>query len=355
MAEDSFQEKTEQATPRKLQKSREEGQVVKSVEIQSVLVLLSGLLVLYGFGFFYYKEFLSVMRHSFTFQHIPELNLSQCVTLIHKFGFRTLIILSPIFIAVFIMAMLSGFVQVGFVIALKAIEPDWSKMSMMKGFERLFSSKSIFEAIKSIFKLTIIGLISWYIIKGEISKIKMLYSTSIDHILLYTLRVAFKIFFWVIIVMIFLAILDYLFQRWQFMKQMKMTKQEVKEESKQSEGDPQVKSRIKTLQYQAARKRMMQEVPKSDVVVTNPTHLAIAIQYDAAKMNVPKVVAKGAGLIAERIKTVAYEHDVPVVENKELAQNLYKLIDIGDEIPAQFFQAVAELLAYVYKLKGKTS
>jgi flagellar biosynthesis protein FlhB len=355
MAEDSFQEKTEQATPRKLQKSREEGQVVKSIEIQSVLVLLSGLLALYGFGFFYYKELLSVMRHSFIFHHIPEMNLSQCVTLIQKFGFRALIILSPIFTAVFIMALLSGFVQVGFVIALKAIEPSWSKMSMIKGFERLFSSKSFFEAFKSIFKLTVIGLISWYIVKGETSKIKMLYSTNIDHILLYTLRVAFKIFFWVIIVMIFLALLDYLFQRWQFMNQMKMTKQEVKEESKQSEGDPQVKSRIKTLQYQAARKRMMQEVPKSDVVVTNPTHLAIAIQYDASKMNVPKVVAKGAGLIAERIKTVAYEHDVPVVENKELAQNLYKLIDIGDEIPAQFFQAVAELLAYVYKLKGKTA
>ncbi len=355
MAEDSFQEKTEQATPRKLQKSREEGQVVKSIEIQSVLVLLSGLLALYGFGFFYYKEFLSVMRHSFTFHHIPEMNLIQCISLIHKFGFRMLIILSPIFTAVFIMAMLSGFVQVGFVIALKAIEPKWSKISIIKGFERLFSSRSFFEAIKSIFKLAIIGLISWYIVKDETSRIKMLYSTSIDHILLYTLRIAFKIFFWVIIAMFFLAILDYLFQRWQFMQQMKMTKQEIKEESKQSEGDPQVKSRIKTLQYQAARKRMMQEVPKSDVVVTNPTHLAIAIQYDASKMNVPKVVAKGAGLIAERIKTVAYEHNVPVIENKELAQNLYKLIDIGDEIPAQFFQAVAELLAYVYKLKGKTS
>jgi len=355
MAEDSFQEKTEQATPRKLQKSREEGQVVKSIEIQSVLVLLSGLLALYGFGFFYYKEFLSVMRHSFTFHHIPEMNLIHCVSLIHKFGFRTLIILSPIFTAVFIMAMLSGFVQVGFVIALKAIEPKWSKISIIKGFERLFSSRSFFEAIKSIFKLAIIGLISWYIVKDETSRIKMLYSTSIDHILLYTLRIAFKIFFWVIIAMFFLAILDYLFQRWQFMQQMKMTKQEIKEEAKQCEGDPQVKSRIKTLQYQAARKRMMQEVPKSDVVVTNPTHLAIAIQYDASKMNVPKVVAKGAGLIAERIKTVAYEHNVPVIENKELAQNLYKLIDIGDEIPAQFFQAVAELLAYVYKLKGKTS
>jgi flagellar biosynthetic protein FlhB len=139
------------------------------------------------------------------------------------------------------------------------------------------------------------------------------------------------------------------------MEQMKMTKQEIKEESKQSEGDPQVKSRIKTLQYQAARKRMMQEVPESDVVVTNPTHLAVAIQYDALKMNAPKIVAKGAGRIAERIKAIAYEHSVPVVENKELAQNLYKLIDIGEEVPAQFFQAVAELLAYVYKLKGKPS
>lgn len=356
MADDSFQEKTEQATPRKLQKSREEGQVPKSAEIQSVFVLLAGLLTLYGFGFpVYYKELLSLMRQSFTFHHIPDMNFVDCVFLLRKFGFQTLMILAPVFTAVFIMALLSGFVQVGFVIAFKAIEPKWDRLSIIKGFGRLFSKKSLFEAVKSTLKLIIIGVIAWYIIIDEIARIKMLHATQIDFILLYTVRVAFKIFFWVIVVMIFLSILDYLFQRWQFMEQMKMTKQEIKEESKQSEGDPQVKSRIKTLQYQAARKRMMQEVPESDVVVTNPTHLAVAIQYDALKMNAPKIVAKGAGRIAERIKAIAYEHSVPVVENKELAQNLYKLIDIGEEVPAQFFQAVAELLAYVYKLKGKPS
>lgn len=350
MAEDSFQEKTEQATPRKLQKSREEGQVARSMEVQSVFVLLAGLLALYGFGSLYYEELLNVMRFSFTFKDRPEMSLVDTVHMLHQLGFRVLLILSPLFTAVFIMALLSGFVQVGFVIAVKAIAPKWSKLSIIKGFGRLFSAKSLFEAVKSTLKLVIIGLIAWYIVQGEVPKIKMLYSTPVDFILLYTLRVAFKIFFWVIVVMIFLAILDYLFQRWQFMEQMKMTKQEVKEESKQSEGDPQVKSRIKTLQYQAARKRMMQEVPESDVVVTNPTHLAVAIKYDPATMSAPQVMAKGAGLVAERIKAVAHEHQVPVIENKQLAQNLYKLIDIGEEVPAQLFQAVAELLAYVYKL-----
>ena len=168
-------------------------------------------------------------------------------------------------------------------------------------------------------------------------------------------RIALIVFAKICALLIFLAFVDYLFLKWEMEQKMKMTKQEVKEESKQSEGDPQVKSRIKTLQYQAARKRMMQEVPESDVVVTNPTHLAVAIKYDASNMSAPQVVAKGAGLIAERIKAVAHEHDVPVIENKQLAQNLYKLIDIGEEVPAQFFQAVAELLAYVYKLKGKTA
>jgi len=155
-------------------------------------------------------------------------------------------------------------------------------------------------------------------------------------------------------VMLLLAIADYAFQRWQFEKQLKMTKQEVKDEMKQTEGDPLVKSRIKSIQIQTARRRMMQEVPEADVVVTNPTHLAMAIRYDSGSMGAPRVVAKGAGHVAERIKQLASDHHIPVIENKKLAQNLYKLVKLGEEVPIQLYQAVAELLAYVYKLKGKT-
>jgi flagellar biosynthetic protein FlhB len=169
------------------------------------------------------------------------------------------------------------------------------------------------------------------------------------------LRVIFKIFIWVILIMTVLAVLDYAFQKWQFEEQLKMTKQEVKEEHKQTEGDPQVKARIKSLQLQTARQRMMHQVPEADVVVTNPTHLALAIRYTPDVMNAPRVVAKGSGAVAHRIKDVAMGHGIPVVENKKLAQNLYKLVNIGEEIPVQHYQAVAELLAYVYKFKGKTA
>jgi flagellar biosynthetic protein FlhB len=193
------------------------------------------------------------------------------------------------------------------------------------------------------------------VVKNEVERIPFLYHQTTEAILIYMCKVSFKIFIWTISIMVIMAILDYLFQRWQFEEQIKMTKQEVKDESKQAEGDPQVKARIGSLQQQAARRRMMQDIPKADVVVTNPTHLALAIKYDALSMNAPKILAKGAGAVAERIKNVAKENDIPVVEDKELAQNLYKTVEIGDEIPVTLFKAVAELLAYVYRLKGKTA
>ncbi len=172
-------------------------------------------------------------------------------------------------------------------------------------------------------------------------------------ILAYMMKVTYKIFIWVIIPMTVVALLDYMYQKWQFEEKLKMTKQEVKEEHKQAEGNPQVKQRIRALQFEAARKRMMAEVPKADVIVTNPTHLAVAIVYNPMAMRAPKVVAKGAGLIAAKIRELATEAQVPIIENKELARNLYKTVDIGKEIPGDLYRAVAEILAYVYRMKGK--
>lgn len=355
MAEENFQEKTENATPKKREKTREEGQTARSVEIASVFVLLTGILFLYFSGYISYKHLSDIMRHSFTFESIPECNSQYVVSLLNTFLRRVFLFILPLFISVFAVALLSNFLQVGFVFSHKAITPKFSRLSIVKGFGRLFSVKSLMELIKSVLKLCIIGIVSYFVVKSELERIPFLYHYSTGGILLYMCKISFKIFIWTISIMIILAILDYLFQRWQFEEQIKMTKQEVKDESKQAEGDPQVKARIRSLQQQVARRRMMQDVPKADVVVTNPTHLALAIQYDALSMTAPKIIAKGAGAVAERIKNVAKENDVPVVENKELAQNLYKTVDIGDEVPVNLFKAVAELLAYVYKLKGKTA
>ena len=261
----------------------------------------------------------------------------------------------PLMVAVVLVAFLANVMQVGFMIAPEKLTPEMSKISPIKGFGRLFSKQSFMELFKSLAKLAIVGGVAYWTVLGEMDNLDVLGKMEVAGICLYILKVILKIVIRVSVIMIILAAIDYVFQKWQFEEQLKMTKQEVKEEHKQSEGDPQVKSRIRKLQMDAARKRMMQEVPKADVVVTNPVHLAVAVKYDNFAMNAPQVVAKGAELVAEKIKAVAGEHGVPIVENKELAQSLYKTVEVGEEVPSDFYQAIAEVLAYVYRLKGKVS
>jgi flagellar biosynthetic protein FlhB len=214
------------------------------------------------------------------------------------------------------------------------------------------SLKALVELAKSILKLLFIGLIAYILVKSDMDAFPELIHQEVGQILVFIARVALKIAFFVCLAMIVLAVLDFLYQRWQHEKDLRMTKQEVKDEQKQTYGDPKVKSRIRSMQLEMARRRMMEAVPEADVVITNPTHLAIAIKFDAAKMVAPQVLAKGAGHVAQRIKEIAAEHEVPLVENKPLAQALYKMVELGDYIPAELYRAVAEVLAYVYRLKG---
>ncbi|MCK4788040.1 MAG: EscU/YscU/HrcU family type III secretion system export apparatus switch protein, partial [Desulfobacteraceae bacterium] len=262
-------------------------------------------------------------------------------------------IVAPVMAAGVIVAALSNFLQVGVMFTLEPVIPKFSKISPLKGLGRLFSKQSFMELFKSVAKLAIVGVIAYWTVKGEMDRFLDLGGMGVAAIALYILKVILKIFLRVCVVMVFLAVLDYAFQKWQFEQQLKMTKHEVKEEFKRSEGDPLIKSRIRRIQLEMARRRMMQEVPKADVVVTNPVRLALAIRYDRAVMNAPEVVAKGSELVAERIKALAKKHDIPIVENKGLAQDLYRMVEIGSEIPSALFQAVAEVLAYVYRLKGK--
>ena len=356
MPEDSGsgQEKTEKATPKKRLKAREEGQVAKSIELPSVFVLLSGVAVLFFTGHFFGTQFSELMRTSFTFGAIPLLNIQYCLSLLNQFSSWFLKLVLPVMGAVVFTALAINIFQVGFHISAKPIQPDLKRFNIIKGFGRLLSIRSMVELIKSILKLTIIGCIVYGVIRHESQTFLHMHHWEVSAILVYMLKVIFKIFMWIIMVMLLVAVADYAFQRRQFENRLKMTKQEVKDEMKQTEGDPLVKSRIKSIQIQAARKRMMQAIPEADVVVTNPTHLALAIRYEPGSMGAPQVVAKGAGHVAERIKQLASEHGIPVIENKKLAQNLYKLVRIGEEVPVQLYQTVAELLAYVYKLKGKT-
>lgn len=353
MAEGDFQDKTEKATPKKRSEARKKGQVAKSQEVSSVAVLLTGLSTLYVFGSFMYTHIKSLTAESFSLVASPVIGLPDLVVLNQHMVEHFIIIVAPVMIAVLVIGVLSNLMQMGVMLSWEPLIPNFSKLSPIKGLGKLFSKQALMELFKSLAKLAIVGVIAYWTVKGEMGRLLNLGQMEVSGIALYILKVVLKIFLRVCVVMAFVAALDFAFQKWQFEEQLKMTKQEVKEEFKRSEGDPLIKSRIRRVQQEVARRRMMQEVPKADVVVTNPVHLALAVRYDSEVMNAPQVVAKGAQAIAERIKALAREHDIPIVENKNLAQSLYKMVEIGDEIPSDFYQAVAEVLAYVYRIKGK--
>jgi flagellar biosynthetic protein FlhB len=355
MAEDpeSGGEKTEDPSSRKLSKAREEGQVAKSMEIPSVFVLMGGVTALYATAMWFYTNLSKVFHHNFHFEKIPVLTRNNVVDLLGYHVEKIMIICIPVMLTIVVIGLIANFSQVGFFISWKALEPKPSRLDPINGFKQKFTSRAVMEFVKSLLKISIISFVTYYAIIGELDNITTLFDRSVGHILMFVLKASFWIFIKVCLIMIVVALMDYAYQKWKFNEDQKMTKKEVKDETKQTEGDPIVKSRIRQLQHQAARKRMMAAVPDADVVVTNPTRLAVALKYDNELMDAPFIVAKGAGSVAANIRKIARENEVPLVEDKQLARNLYSSVDIGQEVPSELYQAVAELLAYVYKLKGK--
>lgn len=356
MAEDpeSGGEKTEDASSRKLGKAREEGQVAKSTEIPSVFVLLGGALALYASAAYIYNNLAGVFEYNFRFEGVPDLTRLDAIEILAVHTEQILLTCLPVFLAVYVVALLSNVAQVGFAITWKALQPKPERLDPINGAKQKFSSRAVVEFVKTLIKVTVISLVAYTAIMGELADIARLYDNSTGHILLFVLIESFWIFIKVCLIMLVVALLDYAYQKWKFLEDQKMTKKEVKDEAKQTEGDPMVKSRIRQLQQQAARKRMMAAVPEADVVVTNPTRLAVALKYDNMAMDAPMVVAKGAGAVAGNIRRIARENDVPIVEDKPLARNLYGQVDIGGPVPLEYYQAVAEILAYVYRMKQKS-
>ena len=355
MAEENFGEKTEQPTPKKRKELRDKGEVAKSRELPSVAVLLSAMIALCLFGSYTYSHIQGIMRESFSLPTMNDLSIPEFLIFAQNVITDFILALCPLLAAIFITAILSNIMQVGFVLSGESIMPKLSKIDPIKGFGRLFSKQGFMELFKSLIKLVIVSGIAYLTVKDEMKTVATLGEMELRSIFAYIFIIFFKIFIRCGMAMIFLALMDYAFQKWEFEKRNKMTKQEVKDEFKRTEGDPLIKSRIKSIQMEMARKRMMQAVPEADVVITNPTHLAAALRYDSSSMNAPKLVAKGAGKIAKKIKDLAEEHDIPIVENRELARNLNSHVEIGQEIPPILFQAVAEVLAYVYKIKSNYS
>jgi flagellar biosynthetic protein FlhB len=353
MPESGGQERTEKATPKRRQEARKKGQVAQSREIPSVMILMTALAFFYFAGFWMLGSLSQVIGGIYGQLDTLRLNAVSEVTAFSVEIFKkVLLILIPFFVPILIAGLAGNIGQIGFEMHGESMHPKLTKLNPIAGLKKLVSLRSLVELVKSIIKILFIGGIAFGIVKKETTAMPALMQQEVVDILLFVGRVAFKIFFFVCLALMILAFLDYAYQRWQYEQSLKMTKQEVKDERKQSEGDPKIKGRIRRVQLELARRRMMEAVPEADVVITNPVHLAVALKFDAVKMVAPTIVAIGAGHIAERIKEIARNHQVPIVENKPLAQALHKMVDIGEFIPVELYRAVAEVLAYVYRLKG---
>lgn len=348
-------EKTEKPTPKKRKDAREKGQVVKSRELNSALLIFLCFLILGITGNNIYKtlstfstDILSnevVTRNIFTIHELQIFFMKVFSTLFKA--------IAPILITSFMVGLIVNYLQVGFLFSKDAIKIKLNRINPIEGFKRILSLKSLVELIKSLLKIFLVGYISFSYIKKEvIINIFKLYDMSLNNIIKFIWSIIYSLVIRISLILIIIGALDYLYQKWDFERNLKMTKQEIKEESKQSEGDPLIKSKIKEKQRQMAMSRMMAEVPKADVIITNPTHFAVALFYDKNKYDAPIVIAKGVDLIAQNIKRIGNEKDIPIVENKPLARSLYNSVEIGQIIPEELFQAVAEVLAYVYSLRG---
>ncbi|GIK22514.1 MAG: flagellar biosynthesis protein FlhB [Ignavibacterium sp.] len=351
MAEHDGKEKTEQPTGKKLSDARDRGQVAKSREVNSLAVFSTGFIVLYLF-----QGFIGGRIKTFTVSIFDSLDtfpnrLAMISTFMTDWYIFFAITLAPVVVGLIVVIFAANISQVGIKLSPKALSIKFDKLNVVNGVKNLISAKSFFELIKSIVKLIITGGFLYYVLEDLISSATQLESFSINEILIFMLDAAFDLIWKIGLVYLLIAAADFAWEKYKFRKSMMMTKEEVKEEWKQTEGDPQVKSRIKKLMYEASKRRMMKDLPTADVVITNPTHYAVALKYDMTKDAAPAVIAKGVDELAQKIKEVAKKHDIPIQENKELARALYKMCDIGERIPSSLFKAVAEVLAYVYNLK----
>nr|WP_246569648.1 flagellar biosynthesis protein FlhB [Lentibacillus saliphilus] len=343
-------EKTEKATPKKREDERKKGKVAKSQDINTAVLLLFCFIILIVFGSFMKNGMLTMFHHTFTEYIYWDVTFETVQQVLVEALIQMGQILAPIMTIAIIAGAAANLAQFGFLFTAEPLKFDLKKIDPIQGAKRIFSIRALVELLKSFFKIVFIGTITFFIIWLYKDDMMMLALKNAEDALAFFGRTTVMMGIASTLALLFLSVFDYAYQRYDFEKNMKMSKQDVKDEHKNIEGDPLIKSRIKEKQRQMATRRMMSEVPQADVVITNPTHYAIAIKYDEEKADAPYVIAKGTDQLALKIREVAKAHDVITVENKPLARSLYDVIEIGDVIPEQFYQAVAEILAYVYRL-----
>ncbi|WP_226681284.1 flagellar biosynthesis protein FlhB [Sutcliffiella horikoshii] len=346
-------EKTEKATPKKKQDTRKKGQVAKSADVNTSFVLIAVFLCLFAIGPWMKVEILKLFEHSFRVYLLEEVTVQKVHMIFVELIMQLIWIVGPIMLAAFLGAVIANYLQVGPLFSTEAIHMKLNKLDPIQGFKRIYSVRAIVEFVKSMLKIVFVGVITFSILWMSMEEVLILSQKNLHEAFAFLGNLTVRMGLFAGGALLFLSIFDYLYQKYDYEKNIRMSKHDVKDEYKKAEGDPLIKSKIKQKQREMAMQRMMQDVPGADVIITNPTHYAIALKYDESKGDAPIVLAKGVDYVAKKIKEKAKEHNIVTVENKPLARSLYSQAEIGDAIPEEFFQAVAEILAYVYRLQNQ--
>jgi flagellar biosynthetic protein FlhB len=347
-------EKTEKATPQRKREARQKGQVAKSADLAPAVNVTLTFLLLMLAGTWMLNGLIGIMRETFTVYLNWQVNQENLGVIAGKMTFEAIKIVGPLMGLSLAVALAVNYLQVGTLFTVEPLKMKWEKINPIQGAKRIFSLRSLVELAKSVLKIFVGLYVAFQIVWGAKDEITTLSQRSLADILRFTAEEIVSLGLTIGILLIVMGLLDYLYQRYEYEKSLRMSKQDIKDEFKKTEGDPLIKSKIKERQRQMAMRRMMAELPKADVVITNPTHFAVALKYDASTMSAPTVIAKGQDYLALKIKEIAKKHYIVTMENKPLARALYNQVEVGQQIPEELFKAVAEVLAYVYKLKGKT-
>lgn len=351
MAEESDLEKTEAPSPRRLEQAREEGQIPQSRELGAFLVMAAGALGLWGLSGWFVQHGNDIMKSALTLDRQEAFDTHAIGTNLLTLGTEAVTMLLPFFIITLAAALITPVLLTGgWLISPKAMAFKFERLDPIKGVKRMFSWQSIAEMVKGILKTVLLGGIVWWVVAHERDNLFALIAQPLDAALISFGKILLYAFIGFVAGLAIIALIDVPFQLWRYYSGLKMSKQDLKQEYKETEGDPHLKARIRSQQREAARKRMMAEVPKADVVVTNPTHFAVALKYDREKDSAPRVVAKGMNLVAQKIRDLAGEHNVPVLEIPPLARALHRHVEVGESVPSALYTAVAEVMAYIYQL-----
>lgn len=346
-------ERTEEATPKRREEARKKGQVAKSQEVGSALLLLGGLLAMSLMGAGFVERSVELFLLSFASFSATPLTQSGMADLAVDSVWTSFLLFFPLVAFMALIGALGSILQHGVVWSTDQIDFQWGRISPIAGFKRIFSLRSLQAFLKTIVKFVAVTAVTYFVIRRQMPAVVSSIQADPRQVLSLSSEVVAQLVLWAGVAIAFLGAADYLFERWEFERSIRMSRHELREELKQTEGDPMLRARIRSIQREMARKRMMSEVPKADVIVTNPTELAVAILYVQGEMAAPRVVAKGAGFLAAKIRELAAEHAVPLVENKPVARALYRSVKVGAQVPSNLYRAVAEILAYVYRIKAQ--